>query len=588
VTGAQVTKGARVALALAAVPLGVIAYKVQVDDIASSSPHAAGTVAAAWAFVLAGVIAWLRRPANRLGPLMLAAGFALLLRQFRYSDNPLAFTVFFPISEVSYALVAHVTLAYPTGRVEDRLERAFLKVAYVTTLAFPFLLLLFNGDNHALRYLNGRLRESLILVDADAQVVDWLEKTFVIFAWGVLAVIFIALIVRKLASATPRARRLLAPLLLAAVLAALRAVFESALTFVTPPPVTLLKYLFWWQIGALTALPLALIAGLLRARLARATVGELVIELEGTPPQGLQDALARALGDPTLEVAFWLPERREFVDAFGQPVTLPVDERHRSVTMLEHEGAPLAALVHDPSLREEPQLVQAAGAAARLALQNARLNAEVLSQLAKVKESRSRIVAAADEQRQRIERDLHDGAQQRLVALALDLRTAQRRLGQTDDPELERLLSSAVDELQLAVTELRDLARGIYPAILSEEGLAAALESLAARMPVRVTLDVCEERFPAEIEAAAYFLACEALTNAVRYSDASSVAISGSRTNGLLIVSVVDDGVGGADADAGSGLRGLAERLEAHGGRLTVASAPGRGTTVVGELPCES
>src|SRR5215218_4713613 len=149
----HVAKGVRVAVALAAIPLGVIAYRVQVDDISSSSAHSAATVAAAWAFVLAGVIAWLRRPSNRLGPLMMAAGFALLVRQFRYSDDSLAFTVFFPISEVSYALVAHVTLAYPYGRVEDRAERAFLKVAYATTLVFPFALLLFTDVDRPLRYL---------------------------------------------------------------------------------------------------------------------------------------------------------------------------------------------------------------------------------------------------------------------------------------------------------------------------------------------------------------------------------------------------------------------------------------------------
>src|SRR5262249_13343684 len=157
------------------------------------------------------------------------------------------------------------------------------------------------------------------------------------------------------------------------------------------------------------------------------------------------------------------------------------------------------------------------------------------AQLAKVSASRARIVAAADEQRRRIERDLHDGAQQRLVALALDLRSAQRRLGADIDPEVERILAAAVDQLQLAVAELRELARGIYPRILTEDGLAAALESLADRTPVPITITATEERLSPELEAAAYFLCCEALTNAVKYADATSVEIRASRDNGALV-----------------------------------------------------
>jgi signal transduction histidine kinase len=572
----------------AGIPLGVIAYRVQVHDLFSPTDKAAATVAVAWTFLVAGLVAWSRRPSNRLGPLMLATGFALLLRQLRYSHDELVFTVFFAVGEIGYALVAHAVLAYPSGRVVDRAERALVKAAYATTTAFPLAILLFH-DRVGLHYFRDPLpRESLLVIDRNADLARSLEQAFVVVTWGVLAALFIALILRRLVLATPRARRLLAPLLLAAVVAALRAVWESAFTFVTPTPQFVVNELFWWQIGGLIALPLALLAGLLRARLAYATVGDLVLELEHTPPQEIRGALAHALGDPSLEVAFWLPERHEFVDAAANPVVVPEDGHRRAVTMLEHEGQPLAALVHDPSLRDEPELVQAAAAAARLALENARLNAEVHAQLSKVKESRSRIVAAADEQRRRIERDLHDGAQQRLVALALELRNAQRRLGQTADAEVERVLASAVDELQVAVTELRELARGIYPAILAEDGLAAALESLAGRVPVPVSLSVLEERLPSDIEATAYFVACEAVTNAVRHAHATSVTIRASRENGSLVIAVADDGIGGADPRAGSGLRGLAERVEAHGGSLSVDSPSGHGTRVVGELPCGS
>jgi signal transduction histidine kinase len=198
-----------------------------------------------------------------------------------------------------------------------------------------------------------------------------------------------------------------------------------------------------------------------------------------------------------------------------------------------------------------------------------------------------RIVRAADEERRRIERDLHDGAQQRLVALALQLRGAQRQLGASTDPEVERLLAEAVAELQVAVEELRELARGVHPAILTEDGLAAALESLASRTPIPVALDVSDARLPAQVEATAYFVACEALANVVKHAQASRAAVSARRTNGVLVIHVEDDGVGGAHAD-GSGLRGLADRVEALGGRLVVQSPVGGGTQVMGEIPCES
>src|SRR5206468_3595061 len=196
------------------------------------------------------------------------------------------------------------------------------------------------------------------------------------------------------------------------------------------------------------------------------------------------------------------------------------------VTRLDHDGRPLAAIVHDRSLLEEPELVRAAGAAARLALENAQLQAEMRAQLTEVKESRVRIVAAADEERRRIERDLHDGAQQRLAALALQLRTAQRRLDSREaDPQVDALLESAVAELQAANEELRELVRGVYPGILIEEGLAPALDSLALRNPFPVELDVVEDRFPARVEATAYFVACEGLANVAKHAQATKASV---------------------------------------------------------------
>lgn len=573
-----------IALVVAGAALGIGAYYAQTNAL--NSPHAAAQVAVGWAYLIAGVIAWDRRPANRMGRLMVLTGLALLARQVQYSNNAFLFTVCFILGDLGYALVGHSALAYPTGRVKDRAERALVVAGYTTALVFPLLAALFYGATSPLLYFGRLSRDSLINVTDDGHVVELLQKTEIVVFFGVLATLFIVLIARRLWLATPRMRRVLAPLLLAAVAAGLRAIFECVFTFVDRPFAA--DYLFWWQFVAFFALPIALLAGLLQARLARAGVGDLVVELEHARPQELRDALARTLGDPALEVAFWLPERGTYADADGRAVELPRDGT-RAVTYLDHDGEPLAAIVHDPSLLEEPKLVRAAGAAARLALENAQLQAETRAQLAQVKESRIRIVAAADEERKRIERDLHDGAQQRLAALALQLRTAQRRLDSREaDPAVEALLESAVLELQAANAELRELVRGVYPAILTEEGLAAALESLALRNPFPIDLDVIEGRLPPRVEATAYFVTCEGLANVAKHAQATKASVCIARHDGLLAVEIADDGVGGARPLENSGLNGLVDRVEALGGTLQVESPPGGGTRLCAEIPCES
>ncbi len=577
----------QVTLAIAGIALGLVAYQVQIDNIPTTTElRASGSVAAAWSFLLAGLIAWVRRPSNRLGPLMVATCFALLARQFRYSHDELVFPVFFILGELGWALFTHVTFAYPYGRVSDRLERAFLWIAYVVAVAFPFAILLFYGGTVRLRYLDPFPRENPLVVTESARAVDFLQDAFGLVAYGVLGTTFVVLVLRKLWRASPRARRVYLPLLIAAVAAALWAVLNGILTFVESPP-EIIYDLFWWQVVSLIALPMALLWGLLRARLARVHVGELVVHLDETPADGLRDELALALEDPTLDVGLWIPDRGIYVESAGGELAVPEDGPERAVTWVEHDGRPLAVLVHDPTLREEPMLVEAVAAAARLALVNARLHAEVRAQLETVQESRARIASAADEERRRIERDLHDGAQQRLVALALELRSAQRQLAESGDPDVERLLASTADELQVAVDELRELAHGIHPGILTQGGLVHALEALVARAPLPVALDVTGERFAPDVEATAYFVACEALTNVVKHAGATRASIAAARDDAVLVLEIADDGVGSADAE-GSGLRGLKDRVEARGGQLAVESAPGSGTRVRAEIPCES
>jgi signal transduction histidine kinase len=584
------SRSVRLFAVLGGIALGLVAYDIQIDNLGpyTTSLKAAAGVVAAWSFLAAGIAAWTRRPGNLLGPIMVATCFALLARQLRYSHDALVFTVFFALGELGFALVAHSALAYPWGHVRDKAERAFLKVTYATVLAFPIAILLFHDGVTRLRYFDPFPRESAISITGDSGVTSFLQDAYAVIAYGLLAVAFIALVARKLWQATPRTRRILAPLLLATVVAALWAIYNSIVAFVSPVPEFVAQNVFWWQITALIALPFTLFVGLIRSRLAHASIGDLVLRLENVTPAGIRDELATALRDPTLEVFFWLPERDAFVDVHGLPVELPEEGPTRAVTLLEHEDEPLAAVVHDPILRDEPELIDVAAAAARLALENARLQAEVQAQLAKVKESRARIVAAGDEQRRRIERDLHDGAQQRLVALALELKSAQRRGGGKADPEIERLLGDAAEEVQVAVEELRDLAGGIHPGILTQGGLAVALDALAARASVPVTVDAKLERVSPAIEATAYFVASEALTNVAKHAGASSASIGATLEDGLLVIEVADNGVGGASADGGSGLRGLADRVEAQGGRLRIISPAGEGTRIVGEIPCVS
>jgi signal transduction histidine kinase len=248
------------------------------------------------------------------------------------------------------------------------------------------------------------------------------------------------------------------------------------------------------------------------------------------------------------------------------------------------DGGRLALVLADPSLRRHGRPVSAAVSAAGLALENARLQAGIRAQLEQVRASRARIVEAGLAERRRLERDLHDGAQQRLLALTMQLGAVRTAVG---DDRTRSLVDSARDDLRHAVAELRDLARGLHPAVLSQAGLGPALESVAERLPVPVTLDVPAGRFEPTVESAAYFLACEAMTNAAKHADASSVRVCVRAVSDRLLVEVLDDGVGGASASPGGGLAGLQDRVAALGGTLTVDSPPGRGTRITASIPCE-
>jgi signal transduction histidine kinase len=394
-------------------------------------------------------------------------------------------------------------------------------------------------------------------------------------------------------SARGWSRQAMAPLAWIALVIGVETLITDITGLFRLPPLANLIFNGWAPLVTLLG-PVLFVISTVRARLARGALGTAIVDLEpGAPPASLRDALARALGDSTLQLAFRPPGGSGYADTAGLPVDPERPGPGRAVVPLATGSAEAAGdeagdavLVYDAGLELEPQLVRLTAAAASMALEHARLQAEVQAQLELVRASRARIVAAGDAERRRLERDLHDGAQQRLVTLTLALGMARGRAAGVD-PELAALIDSAGKEAREALTELRELARGIHPAVLTETGLAGAVQALVERSPVATTVtEVPRDRFPPVIEATAYFVVSEALANVAKHAMASAAEVSISRLPGRLTVRVSDDGAGGARPEGGSGLRGLADRVASAGGVLRVDSPPGAGTRLEADIPC--
>jgi signal transduction histidine kinase len=302
-------------------------------------------------------------------------------------------------------------------------------------------------------------------------------------------------------------------------------------------------------------------------------------------PEDVGAVIAAALRDPGAELLFRLPASEAYADGRGAMVAELADDG-RAVTRIEHRGQEIGLLRHEPALLDRSDLLRSVLAAASLAIEVARLRVEVRLQLGEVEESRARVVQAGYEERRRLERDLHDGAQQRLVTLGIVLRRLQRSLPR-EAQILGPALGSAVDEVGRAIEDLRTIAAGVRPPRL-DEGLAAALADLARAAPIPVDLEATHDRLPPQVEAAAYFVVCEAVTNAVKHASPSHVRVQAVVASGGLRLLVTDDGIGGATVAAGTGLMGLADRVEAHGGTLRIHSPPGVGTRIDVEIPCGS
>jgi signal transduction histidine kinase len=541
-----------------------------------------GPLAVSGSFVVIGLGAWARRPTNRTGRSMVLLGIQLPLIAF--AGPPLL--VLYPLGLAAFiganVLLAYLILSFPSGRLTATWQRR-LVIAVGFAIGVPRLIRLLFIDPAA---LGSDLVNPYLLFRGSPLGPAVAEAPYVIDA--VVLVAMLAAVAWRWRTASGPARRVLLPVLAFSTVLLLTLLLDAT-AILAHAPAAVTDFLDTAQLAVRALIPIGFLVGLLRTRIARSAVADLVVDLGETPaPARLREALANALGDPSLTVAYWSSTGAGFVDATGAPAALPAEGSGHAVTVLERDGAPLAAIVHDDALLDDPGLVASVASAMRLAVENERLQAAVEEQLVEVRASRARIVAAGDAERRRVERDLHDGAQQRLVSLMLSLRLAQARLGHGADPSLRDSLDQASAEARAALVELRELARGIHPEILTQAGLGPAIQSLADRAPVEVTVDVGTERYSAAIEGAAYFVVSEALANIAKYARASRVVVRSTTQAGSLTLEVSDDGVGGADAAAGSGLRGLADRLSAVDGSLQVVSPPGGGTRLRAIIPITS
>jgi signal transduction histidine kinase len=530
------------------------------------------------AYLGVGLIAWQRHPAERIGLLFTIVGYAWFLPALTRLHYPLPFTIGYLTGSLYQASLAHLALAWPYGRLRSRLEIAVVAGSYAWNVGNNLVQMLFwnprtNGCGVA-------CPANLLLVDSSARLYSTVGTVASFFGIFVTAAV-VALVGWHWWSARGYARRAMTRLIWVALPI-------GAYVIILETPSNLgLSNLLMYGFGPLIliAAPAAYAIGMVRAQLARRAVGAALVDLEPGPPPGrLRDALAAALGDPALQLAFRVAGHGRYLDTSDQavdPAQLPAG---RMLTALDPAGD--TVLIHHEELRHEPDLVRVTVTAACLALEHSRLQAEVQAQLEQVRASRARIVQAGDAERRRLERDLHDGAQQRLVTLSLALGMARSRAAGAD-PELVSLIESAGKEAQEALVELRELARGIHPAVLTETGLAGAIQALAERSPVATTITaVPPGRFPAAIEATAYFVVSEALANVAKHALAGSAQVTIRQLPGRLMVQVSDDGAGGARPEGGSGLRGLADRVASVGGVLRVDSRPGCGTHLEADIPC--
>jgi len=577
VTPARLAVGS-VGLAAAAGALAVAEGRGRSTTYAGSTAGGAVlTLCAGLALITAGLSMSVGRGPGRLADLALLGGFTWFAPVWVGWQGGPAFvrSLAMVIGGFTFPLVLHLVLSYPSGRITSAPGRALVTVVYVETLLAALVLALFRDPyfdrgcwaNCTVNSFLVRSRPSV------AHAVGLGDRWFIAAAATLLAAICVAHLLR----ASRLALRRLVPIAVAA-LAFAGAVIARAIvlqrTTIEDPFNAALFAMFAIEAVAITLLATGLIAAVARTHAEHRRVARIVANLAAAPaPGSVEAALAEALGDQELRVVYWLDDERRYVDANGRTVSEPRPTPGRTITRLERNEQTIAVISHAGAASElESQL----GPAIRLALENERLQAEVLGQLEDLRASRARIVKSGDLERRRLERDLHDGAQQHLLALSYDVRLARASAEIDADTPTELKLARAIEQTQGALEELRELARGIYPAVLTEAGLRPALATLADTAPLPVEILQAEHRrYPAPVETAAYFTVAEAVDDAAR-RDADHAAVTVAHDNGRLVVTVEDNG-----SDRTSTMIGLADRVGALGGSLALAP-----TTLRAEIPC--
>jgi signal transduction histidine kinase len=500
-----------------------------------------------WTLIACGLIAWSRRPRSRVGGLLTATGFAWFLGTLAGSELDIVAAFGAATLTLHRGPLFHAIIGFPSGRATRRASLAVIVLGYVYAAIEPI------ARN---------------------------EVATIVVALLVLATTIRGYFVTAGVGRPPRVTAIASAAGVALVL-----VGGSMLRMSGTSPETDDALLLAYE-AVLVLVAVGFLADLARGRWTQAAVTKLVLEL-GEPSEAgtLRDRLARALGDPSLLLAYWLPETGSYVDERGELIALPQPGSGRAVTVIERPDEMIGALVHDPAVLDDPALMDSVASAARIAIFNVRLQAEVRRQVAEVAASRLRIVETGDAQRRRLELELRDRVERRLIGVGGSLELLRNNDALSGDAAAVAEFHAVGQELREALADVQRLAAGIHPALLMERGLEPALSALAGRTPLRVDLEVSGERLSADLEAAVYFVCSEALTNVAKYARASLVSIEVVRNAGGISVTVADDGVGGADPAGGSGLRGLTDRIEALGGWLRVESPPGAGTRIVAEIP---
>jgi signal transduction histidine kinase len=527
-------------LGTAGLVVGIWAEGVAFDW--SDPEHWIPDLVTGWTLIACGLVAWTRRPESRTGGLVAASGVTWFLGNFLVVGGVVGWVAGRAVY-LHRGPLFHAVIAYPSGRASSKIARAGI-VAFYAVAILPAV---------------------------------WSNEPASIMLAALLVAVTAAGYVRSVGH--DRRARFIA-LQCAAGLGLVIAAGAGARLVLSGSEVgtvTLLAYE-----ATLCAVAVGLTAALLSASWERAAVTDLVVELGETRSGTLRGELARALGDPSLEVGYWQPDSQAFVDAEGNRVTLPTPGSDRAVTIVEREHEPIAVLVHDPAVLQDPGLMEAVTSAARLAASNARLHAEVRTRIRELEASRRRLLEAGDEERRRLERRIRDGAERRLRHLIGVLRSGREA---SDDEETKRRIARAEEQLSGTLEDLTQLARGLHPRVLSEHGLEHALGQFMETYPVPVQIRIGRYRLPPDAELVAYFVCSEALANVAKHASASHAVVSVTADDRRALIEVEDDGVGGVDPSGGTGLRNLVDRVSTFGGTLEVESLPGRGTRLAAEIP---